>query len=143
VTERTPTGPVGRQVVANIERLRKEQRLSFAALSGRLAEIGRPTAKSQIHALSKAERRVDVDDLTAFAEVFGVSVAALLARPGTAAAQDHPAVRAARALTDRVADLVTAADNPQAAQRADRALRRVALEIEELLEHAIPGGRTG
>jgi hypothetical protein len=41
MTEHTSTiGPVGRQVIANIERLRKDRRLSLQALSDRLAEIG-------------------------------------------------------------------------------------------------------
>jgi transcriptional regulator with XRE-family HTH domain len=125
-------GATGKAVIANVGRLRKAQHLSFRALSDRLAEIGRPILPSALHAVSQGRRRVDADDLVALACVLGVTPADLLKSPGTTV-PDHPAVRAARDLADRVEALVRAAGDPQAAGRADRAMRRVAIEIEELL----------
>jgi hypothetical protein len=137
VTESTSIGPVGYQVIANIERLRKDRRLSFEALSGLLAEVGRPIGPTVLNRQSHGGRRVDADDLVAFAAVLGTTPAGLLAPPGAAVAEDHPAVLAARSLADRLAALITAGD-PEAAARArgqvDRAMRRVQLEVEELLE---------
>jgi transcriptional regulator with XRE-family HTH domain len=107
VTERSSTiGPVGRQVIANIERLRKDRRLSLRDLSERLAEAGRPIAKSQIRALSKAERRVDADDLAAFAEVLGVDVTSLLAPPGAVAGRPpaHPLLASPLLTTEQLAE---------------------------------------
>ena len=140
----TAIGPVGQAVIANVERLRKDRGLSLRALSERLAVAGRRILPSALHAVSQGTRRIDVDDLAALATVFGVTPAALLAPPGTTETEDHPAVRAARALADRLAQLLTAGD-PEAAVRArsqvDRALRRVQLEAEELLD-ATPGLNT-
>lgn len=130
-------GPAGRAVIANVESLRKARGLSFAGLSQRLGEAGRPILPSVLQRLSQGGRRVDADDLVAFAAVFGVTPARLLAPPGAGAAQDHAAVRAALALAGRLAELA-AADGPEAAARARgqsaRALRRVQLEAEELLD---------
>lgn len=71
-------GPVGRQVIANIEDLRKARGLSFQALAARLAKIGRPIGDTVLHRQSKGQRRIDADDLVAFALVFGVNPNALL-----------------------------------------------------------------
>jgi transcriptional regulator with XRE-family HTH domain len=133
----TMIGPVGRTVIANIERLRKARRMSHRELSAGLAAVGRPIGDTVLHRQSTGKRRVDADDLAAFAEVLGVTPARLLAPLEAAAAQDHPAVRAAFALADSLAALV-AADGPEAAlyarSKTDRAMRRMQLEAEELLE---------
>lgn len=141
MTESTSIGPVGRQVIANVERLRKEQHVSLATLSQRLAAVGRSIGPTVLARQAQNQRRVDADDLVAFARVLGVTPAALLAAPEDAAADDHPAVLAARALAARLAAFVTA-PGPQATERAradlDRGLRRVQLEVEELLAAAPP-----
>lgn len=67
-------GPVGHTVIANIERLRRARGLSFQDLAARLGALGRPMLPSVLHRLVQGGRRVDVDDLAAFAQVFGVSV---------------------------------------------------------------------
>jgi len=139
----TAIGPVGHAVAANVERLRKARRMSLSDLSARLAEAGRPTGDTVLHRQAQGGRRIDADDLAAFAEVFGVSVTALLARsPGTAGAEDHPAVRAARQLADRLAAFLAAGDPETAAcarVQAARAVRRAQLEAEELLDPAAGG----
>ena len=58
-------GPVGRTVIANIERLRREQRLSLRDLSARLAALGRPIGDTVLHRQSTGRRRIDSDDLVA------------------------------------------------------------------------------
>jgi transcriptional regulator with XRE-family HTH domain len=131
-SRRVPIGEAGKAVTANVERLRKAQHLSLRALSARLAELGRPIGNAVLHRQSQGRRRVDADDLVALACVLGVTPADLLKSPGTTV-PDHPAVRAARDLADRVEALVRAAGDPQAAGRANRAMRRLAIEIEELL----------
>jgi transcriptional regulator with XRE-family HTH domain len=142
VTSETPrqpeVGPVGRNLIANVERLRAGRRLTYKRLSELLKDAGRPIFPLGLSRLEKAERRVDVDELVAFASVFGVDPAELLRDPGEAAqAGDHRAVREAQALTDQVACLVAAGSDPAVAarigDRVNRALRRVAIEVEELL----------
>jgi transcriptional regulator with XRE-family HTH domain len=137
--EGTLIGPVGRQVAANIERLRREQRLSRAALSKRLAESGLTVGETVLDRQSQGRRRVDADDLVAFAAVLGVTPADLLAAPGSTA-PDHPVLRAARSLAALAEDLAAAAGDPQAtaqiAGNLNRAVRRVQLEAEELIASA-------
>jgi transcriptional regulator with XRE-family HTH domain len=133
----TMIGPVGRGAIANIEELRKARGLSLRDLAAKMAETGRPVGDTVLHRQSQGRRRIDADDLVAFAAVLGVTPARLLAPPEAAAAEDHPAVRAARVLADRLAGLL-AADGPEAASRARsqvrRALRRTWLEADELLD---------
>lgn len=128
-------GPVGENLIRAVQQLRRLRGMTYKQLSAALEAAGRPIFPLGLSRLEKAERRVDVDELVAFASVFGVAPAELLA-PGDIPA-DHPAILAARSLASRVADLVAAAGDPQATERAgghvDRALRRVQIEIEELL----------
>lgn len=72
------TGPIGEQVVRNVENLRQARGLSLQALSARLAELGRPILPSVLHRLSQGRRRVDSDDLVALAIALRVNPSALL-----------------------------------------------------------------
>jgi transcriptional regulator with XRE-family HTH domain len=71
-------GPVGQQVVRNIIELARIRGLSLRDLSARLGALGRPVLPSVLHRLAKNERRVDADDLMAFALALGVNPNALL-----------------------------------------------------------------
>jgi hypothetical protein len=85
--------------------------------------------------MMRAERRMCVDDLTALARVLGTTPAALLADPDTPPTPDHAALRAAAELAERTGQLLAAdGDGVMAPGRVSRALRRVQLETEELLE---------
>ncbi|MGW7106998.1 helix-turn-helix domain-containing protein [Streptomyces xanthophaeus] len=68
----------GRQVAANVRRIREVRGWSTYDLSRVLAKAGRPIAPSAIAKVERAERRVDVGDLVALAAVLGVSPASLL-----------------------------------------------------------------
>lgn len=70
--------PTGRQVAANVRRIREARGWSTYDLSRRLGEAGRPIAASAIAKVERAERRVDTGDLTALAVVLRVSPSALL-----------------------------------------------------------------
>lgn len=76
----TSLGPAGERVSRNIKRLRESGRLTFVELSDRLAKIGRPIPVLGLRRIERGERRVDVDDLFAFAEVFEVSPLMLAAQ---------------------------------------------------------------
>jgi ribosome-binding protein aMBF1 (putative translation factor) len=69
----SPIGGVGRNVVANVEQLRQARGLSFRALSEMLGAVGRPILPAVLHRLSQGKRRVDADDLVAFAAALGVT----------------------------------------------------------------------
>ena len=136
----TPIGPAGRNVAANIEQLRAARHLSLRRLADRLGSLGHPMLTSSVHAIVQCQRRVDADDLAALGDALGVSPGDLLLPPGDlddVLAEDHPAVREARNLTKRIEELLQAPPDPDAARAlsgyVDRALRRVSIEVEELL----------
>lgn len=72
------TDSTGRQVAANVRRVREARGWSTYDLSRLLDEVGRPIAPSAIAKVERAERRVDVGDLAALATVLGVNPSALL-----------------------------------------------------------------
>ena len=76
--KRIDLGPIGVAVAANIERLRESRNLSYAELSRRLDERGRPIAPLGLTRIRDHQRRVDVDDLVALALALDVSPATLL-----------------------------------------------------------------
>lgn len=76
--DKTRLGPVGQQVVRNVLALAAADDLSLRALSARLGKLGRPVLPSVLHRLAKGARRVDADDLVAFALALNVNPVALL-----------------------------------------------------------------
>jgi|GEM_PF-2640897 transcriptional regulator with XRE-family HTH domain len=76
--EKPVIGPVGQQVVRNILELARIRGLSLRDLSKALGELGVKAIPSVLHRLAKNQRRVDADDLLAFALVLGVNPNALL-----------------------------------------------------------------
>lgn len=66
----------GHTVAANIKRLRGT--MQYKQLAEKLVEVGRPIAELGLRKIESGERKVDVDDLMAFAIVFGVSPLTLL-----------------------------------------------------------------
>lgn len=73
-------GPTGETVRANIKRFREARNLTFAELSRRLDQVGRPIPPLGLRRAEEGNRKIDVDDLTALAEVFGVAPVGLLVR---------------------------------------------------------------
>lgn len=71
----------GRTVARNIARLRNIRGMSTYRLAEVLEGLGRPVAPSQISRIESSKRKVDVDDLMAFAVALNVSPAALLLEP--------------------------------------------------------------
>ncbi|MCG3040263.1 helix-turn-helix transcriptional regulator [Streptomyces sp. S1A] len=65
-------------MAANIARLRKQRGWDQKELAARVTEAGRAMSASVISKTEKRERRVDVDDLVAFAAALNVTPAALL-----------------------------------------------------------------
>ena len=60
-------GPVGVAVAQNLEQLRESRNLTYAELSRRLTQLGRPIAPLGLTRIRDRQRRVDVDDLVALA----------------------------------------------------------------------------
>lgn len=79
-------GAIGRNVAANIARLRGAQNMTSTDLSEAMGKLGRPVPATGLTRVEHLCRRVDVDDLAAFAQIFGVEPVDLLA--------DAPACRA-------------------------------------------------
>ena len=73
-------GPTAKRVAANIRRFRRsdETDITTDALSERLAAVGQPIPATAITKTEKGTRRVDVDDLMAFALALGVTPTTLL-----------------------------------------------------------------
>ena len=74
-------GASGEAVRLNIRRLRDAQGVSGAQLSAAMKRLGRPIPLVGIQRIESGERRVDVDDLMAFAVALNVSPATLLMHP--------------------------------------------------------------
>ncbi|TPF84355.1 hypothetical protein BW10_02080 [Bifidobacterium sp. UTBIF-56] len=69
-------GPTGKQVAANVARLRGG--MQYKELAEKLTELGRPIAPLGLRRIESGERKVDVDDLMALAIAFDVSPLTLL-----------------------------------------------------------------
>lgn len=76
--KKNPLGPIGEIAQANVARLRDEQKLTYAELSRRLDDLGRPIAHLGLRRIEAGERRIDVDDLVALAVALNVSPLALM-----------------------------------------------------------------
>jgi transcriptional regulator with XRE-family HTH domain len=75
-------GPTMVAVAAKIRLLRKKRGITTEVLSKLVADAGRTIHPSGITRLEKGDRRIDVDDLVAFATALGVAPAHLLELPG-------------------------------------------------------------
>jgi hypothetical protein len=84
---KNPLMASGHVVAENVERLRREQNLTFAGLSKRLDQIGRPIPTLGLRKIAAKTRRVDVDDLVGLALALNVSPITLLIAPRTDPAQ--------------------------------------------------------
>jgi transcriptional regulator with XRE-family HTH domain len=71
-------GPIGRNLIRAVERLRERRGLTYKKLSELLEATGRPIFPLGLSRLEKGERRVDADELVALAVVLGVNPNALL-----------------------------------------------------------------
>jgi transcriptional regulator with XRE-family HTH domain len=80
-TRRVEKAQTAETVRANIKRLRKTQGLTLRDLSDRLEQLVRPMGHNTISEIERGARRVDVDDLMAFAAALGVSPITLLMPP--------------------------------------------------------------
>ncbi|MEV6524948.1 helix-turn-helix transcriptional regulator [Longispora sp. NPDC051575] len=74
-------GPTAQRVSHAIHSLRTDAGLSLAGLGERLAGVGRPIGEAVLSKVELGGRRVDVDDLVAFAAALGVSPNRLLLPP--------------------------------------------------------------
>ena len=73
-----PLGATGETVRTNIKRVRESQRMAVTELSARMGGLGRSIPPLGIRRIEDGQRRVDVDDLAAFAVALGVSPLSLL-----------------------------------------------------------------
>lgn len=72
------SGPTAERVAENIKEFRKARQLDQKGLSEALKRLGRPMLPTVVSKVERQERRIDVDDLVAFALALKVSPAALL-----------------------------------------------------------------
>jgi transcriptional regulator with XRE-family HTH domain len=73
-----PLGATGETVRKNIRDIRDRKGISAPELSSRLKELDRAIPPLGIHRIESGDRRVDADDLMAFAVALGVSPITLL-----------------------------------------------------------------
>src|ERR1700722_5504266 len=78
---RIAPGPWGEVVAKNVDLWRRVQNLTFADLSKRLQELGRPIAPLGLTRMRDLQRRIDVDDLMALSLALGVPPVVLLRPP--------------------------------------------------------------
>lgn len=75
------SGSTPPQVARNIERVRKARQLKQKDVSERLRAVGRPILATVVSKIERGERRVDADDVMAFALAMNVSPLTLLLPP--------------------------------------------------------------
>jgi transcriptional regulator with XRE-family HTH domain len=102
-------GPTGLMLADNIRRIRGMRAWTYVDLAARLTAAGRPIPVLGLRRLEHGERRVDADDLTALAAVFGVSVQQLLDAPSCADCGSAPPA----GYTCNTCGLRPAGDTPQ------------------------------
>lgn len=73
-----PAGNTNRQVAANLRIARQSIGVDLRELSARIKTTGRTISPSALSKIENGDRRVDVDDLTAFAYALETTPAALL-----------------------------------------------------------------
>ena len=78
VPSRAHVGSTGDVVRQNVRTLREQRKMTYVELTETLDTLGRPIPVLGLRRLEAGERRVDVDDLIALAEVFGVTPSVLL-----------------------------------------------------------------
>ncbi|MDX3578670.1 helix-turn-helix transcriptional regulator [Streptomyces sp. FL07-04A] len=74
-------GPTGEQVAANLQRVRLARGYTMQQLRAEMEKLGRPLPATAVIKTEQGDRRVDVDDLVAFALALNVSPLALLFPP--------------------------------------------------------------
>lgn len=79
--KKIPLGPTGERVRSNIRRARLALNMTYAQLSAKLADVGRPIPTLGLSRLEAGDRRVDVDDLAALCLVLKVGPGEMLAAP--------------------------------------------------------------
>jgi transcriptional regulator with XRE-family HTH domain len=89
-TRKVELGAAGHNVKSNLRRLREARGYSLLQLSERMTEVGRPILPSGISKIEQGDRRVDVDDLVAFAEALHVGPNLLLMDPNGSGAAVGP-----------------------------------------------------
>lgn len=72
------SGATGDRAARNLAAVRESRHMSQGELAGRLTELGRPMSASVVSKTEKQDRRMDVDDLVAFAVALGVTPNRLL-----------------------------------------------------------------
>lgn len=76
--KRVAVGSTGETVMETVRAVRERRGLSTTRLAAALKEIGQPIPATGITRIEKGQRRVDVDDLVALAQVLGVRTDYLL-----------------------------------------------------------------
>ena len=89
-TRPIPIGPTGESARANIRALREARCLTTRQLAALLTAAGRPFTATAITRVEHGQRRIDVDDLTAFAAALRVKPSSLLAGPTCMDCHDAP-----------------------------------------------------
>jgi len=79
---RIDIGLFGEMLAKNLADLRTSRRMPYTELARRLADLGRPIPVLGLRRIERGERRVDVDDLAAFALVFELANPWSLAQVG-------------------------------------------------------------
>lgn len=71
-------GPTGERAAGRLAEIRSGRHMSQAELADRTTQLGRPMSASVVSKTEKSDRRMDVDDLIAFAVALGVTPNRLL-----------------------------------------------------------------
>jgi nucleoside phosphorylase len=124
--------PTGARVAQRLRKLRADRQLTLTQLAERLAGLGHPLQLSVISKIENGQRRVDVDDVVAFALALEVSPNQILLTEGARAASTVQ-LTPGRALTEKQAWAWASQVNPAGKLERDHGglvVILVALDVE-------------
>lgn len=78
-----PIGPTGQNIARNLNHLRKERKMSAVHLAKQMSHCGIPLPEEAVYRIERLTRQTTPDELTALANIFGVSAQDLMAEPVT------------------------------------------------------------
>lgn len=128
-----PRSIAGESALARrIAQEREAKGMSFRALAIQMEHRGCPINSSALLRIEKGERRITVDELLAFAEVFGVPVERMLLAPELAAREDL--IKLLDVWNSAALEMDAARERHEAASEILKAKVQVEPELQPILE---------
>lgn len=138
-TRDVEAGETGKRTAVNLAEVRDSRHMSQAELAGRMIEIGRPMSASVVSKTEKQDRRIDVDDLVAFAVALDTTPNRLLLTGGVDERRDVELTSEVR-LSEMAAWRWANGEEPLPSAGDDSPARRLRYYEEGMPQHSVGSG---